>query len=111
MNQEIDWDLYKLYNNDLEHMNRAELLEHYGKFGQFENRRFAHELPDDFEVENYRKMNNDLDSMSSEELKKHYTLSGCHERRPYRLTDDPNRRVYIKKASDVRVRGATVVTK
>lgn len=107
----MDWALYKLYNADLAHMDQEQLTIHYKKFGRFEERRASHDLPEDFVVDNYREMNDDLAELSDEELKKHYTVSGKHERRPHKMTDSPDRRIYIKTANDVKVSGITYINK
>ena len=105
----MDWGLYSLYNNDLQHMNEEQLIQHYLMHGRHENRKYRHELPLDFEPHIYRQMNDDLSELSDEELKKHYTLYGREEQRSFRLTDKPNRKVTRKSITDIKLAGLTCV--
>jgi len=108
--EDIDWELYKLYNEDLSHMNEEQLIIHYTRFGVHENRKHKHILPEKFDSNNYKIMNNDLEKLTDLELKKHYTLHGKREQRSYLLTDEPNRKVSTRTVENVKIQGITYVS-
>ena len=108
--EDMDWELYRLYNHDLLHMNQAQLIEHYMQHGRYEKRKCRHDLPDDFDVSIYREKHDDLRELSNEELKKHYTLHGKEEQRAYRMNDKRNRKISRKTVKDLKATGITYIT-
>jgi hypothetical protein len=94
---------YIQINNDLNHMEKEEAINHYINHGIYENRDYKYTLPEDFDTNEYRLLNFDLSSLSNEELIEHYIYHGSKENRNYKLTvpADYNYLEYLNLNSDL----------
>ena len=110
--EDFDYDFYKTYY-ELNELNNNELLDHFIKIGQFEERKFKREfkcilpkyyrekldslgllyffdVPDDFDVYYYKKNNRELSNLSYIDCIKHYINHGFYEGRVYNKDDNKN---------------------
>jgi hypothetical protein len=83
----IDFNVstYKKINEDLLNMTDDEAINHYLKYGIYENRKYIdiNTLPIDFNVSTYKKINQDLVNMTDDEAINHYLKYGICENRKY----------------------------
>lgn len=86
-NPPINFDVsnYKKINEDLINMNDDEAINHYIKYGVYENRKYidSNALPQYFNVITYKKINTDLINMNDDEAINHYLKYGIYENRKY----------------------------
>lgn len=83
---QMDCPYYKLFNDDLKHMNNAQLIQHYQLHGCRENRMINrqsfHEKYREFGVGAYREYNKDLQHFQTEyDLIQHFWTHGRFEKR------------------------------
>jgi hypothetical protein len=79
------WNIYIKLNQDLNHMNEKESIEHYINFGNHEKRKYKYlNLPNDFNWKSYVSINNDLHDMDENDACFHYEKFGYNEKRKYK---------------------------
>jgi hypothetical protein len=85
---DFNFDLYRLFYEDLRNYDNNFLRNHYLNFGKNEGRYYK--LPDDFTVESYKELNNDLNHLNNNDLMKHYINYGIKECRKYKIISNQN---------------------
>jgi len=78
----FDFDMYRNLNKDLKYLDNVTLKKHYIEYGQYENRIYKLDLPENFDVNEYKELNGDLFNL---EAKQHYIKYGQYENRIYKL--------------------------
>ena len=87
---DLNIDIYRINNKDLNHYSNTELINHYKEYGINENNRiyniktFCENY--NFNIDIYKSYNSDLNNLSTLELIKHYTKHGINENRIYNYT-------------------------
>jgi len=79
---DFDFNLYRLFYNDLIHLSDIELKNHYLNFGYNEGR--IYKLPCDFNTKTYKELNEDLQHLNDNDLMIHYANFGKFENRKYK---------------------------
>mgnify|MGYP007000427493 len=72
-----------IFNQNLEHFNESQLVNHYDELGKDENRFYKFNMPLNFKYSEYLKLNPDLKNLSELQCYEHYTLYGLKEKRKY----------------------------
>lgn len=87
--KDFNWKTYLKMNPDLDQKNKKNAIEHYLKYGIFENRMYKineNIIPKDFNWKEYIKINDDLKDINNEiEALNHYIKYGINEKRQYKI--------------------------
>jgi hypothetical protein len=78
---DFNFDLYRLFYEDLRQFNNNELMIHYLDFGRNEGR--IYKLPNDFNIKAYKELNKDLQHFNDNDSMIHYAHYGMKENRQY----------------------------